>query len=159
MNVVILMLAVTACYTICSLNDKYAAAKANLSGDEFTFLMCSSMSVFLAASLPFQNLSFSFTSVKPIFILPWQEMYFKQKNSLKTAFVLKPAFQKKCVDFVHIAEYLQPRCQAQQADSPVKAQNTLNHPFYPCYCSRTDFRCIINRYSYSMSISLALMEY
>ena len=27
MNVVILMLAVTACYTICSLNDKYAAAK------------------------------------------------------------------------------------------------------------------------------------
>lgn len=61
MNVVILMLAVTACYTICSLNDKYAAAKANLSGDEFTFLMCSSMSVFLAASLPFRNLSFSFT--------------------------------------------------------------------------------------------------
>lgn len=60
MNVVILMLAVTACYTICSLNDKYAAAKANLSGDEFTFLMCSSMSVFLAVSLPFQQLSFSF---------------------------------------------------------------------------------------------------
>ena len=27
MNAVILMLAVTACYTICSLNDKYAAAK------------------------------------------------------------------------------------------------------------------------------------
>lgn len=61
MNVVILMLAVTACYTICLLNDKYAAAKANLSGDEFTFLMCSSMSVFLALSLPFQNLSFSLT--------------------------------------------------------------------------------------------------
>lgn len=61
MNVVILMLAVTACYTICSLNDKYAAAKANLSGDGFTFLMCSSMSVFLALSLPFQNLSFSLT--------------------------------------------------------------------------------------------------
>lgn len=60
MNVVILMLAVTACYTICSLNDKYAAAKANLSGDEFTFLMCSSMSLFLAVSLPFQQLSFSF---------------------------------------------------------------------------------------------------
>jgi hypothetical protein len=60
MNAVILMLAVTACYTICSLNDKYAAAKANLSGDEFTFLMCSSMSVFLAVSLPFQQLSLSF---------------------------------------------------------------------------------------------------
>ena len=61
MNVVILMLAVTACYTICSLNDKYAAAKANFSSDEFTFLMCSSMSVLLALSLPFQNLSFSLT--------------------------------------------------------------------------------------------------
>lgn len=61
MNAVILMLAVTACYTICSLNDKYAAAKANFSSDEFTFLMCSSMSVFLALSLPFQNLSFSLT--------------------------------------------------------------------------------------------------
>lgn len=61
MNAVILMLAVTACYTICSLNDKYAAAKANFSSDEFTFLMCSSMSVFLAVSLPFQNLSFSLT--------------------------------------------------------------------------------------------------
>lgn len=61
MNVVILMLAVTACYTICSLNNKYAAAKANFSGDEFTFLMCSSMSVFLALSLPLQNLSFSLT--------------------------------------------------------------------------------------------------
>lgn len=61
MNVIILMLAVTACYTICSLNDKYAAAKANFSGDEFTFLMCSSMSVFLALSLPFQNLNFSLT--------------------------------------------------------------------------------------------------
>lgn len=61
MNVVILMLAVSACYTICSLNDKYAAAKANFSSDEFTFLMCSSMSVFLALSLPFQNLSFSLT--------------------------------------------------------------------------------------------------
>ena len=60
MNVVILMLAVTACYTICSLNDKYAAAKANLSGNEFTFLMCSSRSVFLAVRLPFQQLSFSF---------------------------------------------------------------------------------------------------
>ena len=61
MSVVILMLAVTACYTICSLNDKYAVAKANFSSDEFTFLMCSSMSVFLALSLPFQNLSFSLT--------------------------------------------------------------------------------------------------
>lgn len=58
MNVVILMLAVTACYTITSLSDKYAVAEAKFSGNEFTFLMCSSMSVFLMAVLPFQQLDF-----------------------------------------------------------------------------------------------------
>lgn len=53
------MLAVTVCYTITSLSDKYAIAEAKLSGNEFTFLMCSSMSVFLAVCLPFQELRFS----------------------------------------------------------------------------------------------------
>lgn len=61
MNAVLLMLAVTVCYTITSLSDKYAVAEAKFSGDEFTFLMCSSMSVFLAFSLPFQELRFSMT--------------------------------------------------------------------------------------------------
>ncbi|MBQ8614190.1 MAG: hypothetical protein IJ416_08265 [Ruminiclostridium sp.] len=61
MNVVILMLAVTACYTISSLSDKYAVSEAKFTGNEFTFLMCSSMSVFLALTLPFQNLSFTLT--------------------------------------------------------------------------------------------------
>lgn len=55
MNAVLMMLGVTACYTLCSLSDKYAIVKAKLSGDEFTFVMCSSMSVFLALTLPFQN--------------------------------------------------------------------------------------------------------
>ena len=59
MNVLILMLAVTACYTITSLSDKYAVSEAKFTGDEFTFLMCSSMSVFLAVSLPFQTLEFT----------------------------------------------------------------------------------------------------
>lgn len=59
MNVVILMLAVTACYTITSLSDKYAVSKAKFTGNEFTFLMCSSMSVFLAFTLPFQELKFT----------------------------------------------------------------------------------------------------
>ncbi len=63
MNVVILMLAVTACYTITSLSDKYAVSEAKFTGSEFTFLMCSSMSVFLAFTLPFQELKF---------ILTWQ---------------------------------------------------------------------------------------
>ena len=61
MNAVILMLAVTACYTITSLSDKYAVAEAKFTGNEFTFLMCSSMSVFLAISLPFQEIRFSLT--------------------------------------------------------------------------------------------------
>ena len=55
MDTVILMLTVTACYTITSLSDKYAAAKARFSGNEFTFLMCSSVSVFLAFTPPFQG--------------------------------------------------------------------------------------------------------
>ncbi len=59
MNVVIMMLAVTACYTITSLSDKYAVSEAKFTGNEFTFLMCSSMSVFLAFTLPFQQLHFS----------------------------------------------------------------------------------------------------
>ena len=59
MNAVFLMLAVTACYTITSLSDKYAVSEAKFTGNEFTFLMCSSMSVFLAVSLPFQAIEFS----------------------------------------------------------------------------------------------------
>ncbi|MDO5126025.1 MAG: hypothetical protein Q4D35_06600 [Ruminococcus sp.] len=61
MNVAILMLAVTACYTITSLSDKYAVAEAKFTGNEFTFLMCSSMSVFLALTLPFQTRHFTLT--------------------------------------------------------------------------------------------------
>ncbi|MCM1328637.1 MAG: hypothetical protein NC253_04275 [Ruminococcus sp.] len=60
MNVFALMLTVTCCYTISSLSDKYAASTAKFSGNEFTFLMCSSMSVFLALSLPFQEIYFKF---------------------------------------------------------------------------------------------------
>lgn len=61
MNVFVLMLAVTCCYTMSSLSDKYAASTAKFSGNEFTFLMCSSMSVFLALSLPFQEFYFKFS--------------------------------------------------------------------------------------------------
>lgn len=54
----LLMLGVTACYTISSLSDKYAAAKVKLTPNEFTFLMCSSMSVMLLFTLPFQEIRF-----------------------------------------------------------------------------------------------------
>lgn len=53
------MLAVTACYTVTSLSDKYAVSKAGFSGNEFTFLMCSSLSVFIAFTLPFQEIRFT----------------------------------------------------------------------------------------------------
>ena len=59
MNAFALMAAVTACYTISSLSDKYAASKAKFEPDEFTFLMCASMSVFLAITLPFQTIAFT----------------------------------------------------------------------------------------------------
>ena len=58
---ILMMLGVTTCYTISSLSDKYAVSKAKFTGNEFTFLMCSSMSVFLALTLPFQKLYFTFT--------------------------------------------------------------------------------------------------
>lgn len=61
MSVILMMLAVTACYTISSLSDKYAVSEAKFTGNEFTFLMCSSMSVFLAITLPFQELKFTLT--------------------------------------------------------------------------------------------------
>ncbi len=59
MEAVLLMLAVTACYTISALSDKYAVAEAKFSGDEFTFIMCSSMTAFLTITLPFQELTFT----------------------------------------------------------------------------------------------------
>ena len=59
MNAVMLMLSVTICYTNTSLSDKYAVSEAKFTSNEFTFLMCSSMSVFLAFSLPFQEIKFT----------------------------------------------------------------------------------------------------
>ncbi len=53
------MLTVTVCYTLSSLGDKYAVSKVKFSSDEFTFLMCSSLSVFVVLLLPFQEIYFS----------------------------------------------------------------------------------------------------
>lgn len=60
-NVFALMLGVTVCNTITSFSDKYAVSKAKFSGDEFTFLMCSSLAFFTLLSLPFQNIYFTLT--------------------------------------------------------------------------------------------------
>lgn len=60
MNEIALMLLVTACYSFTSLSDKFAVNKAGFDRNEFTLLMCLSMSVFLAISLPFQEIYISF---------------------------------------------------------------------------------------------------
>ncbi|MGN0660590.1 MAG: hypothetical protein ACI4JX_02580 [Oscillospiraceae bacterium] len=84
MRVFILMLAVTVCYTITSLSDKYAVAEAKFNGNEFTFLMCSSMSVFIGLSLPFQEIRFvlSWQSFAAIFLIAVSKMLEFQMSAL-----------------------------------------------------------------------------
>ncbi len=84
MNVIFLMLAVTACYTITSLSDKYAVAEAKFTGNEFTFLMCSSMSVFLSFTLPFQKIEFTLTlqSFAAVFLIALCKMLEFQMSAL-----------------------------------------------------------------------------
>lgn len=53
------MLAAAACYTITSLNDKYASAKLKLSGNETTFLMAFGTAFFMLFYLPFTNAVFT----------------------------------------------------------------------------------------------------
>ncbi len=59
-----LMLAVVACYTICSLSDKYAVANLKMNGNTLTFIMAAATSLFMLAYLPFDSRHFdgSFTA-------------------------------------------------------------------------------------------------
>lgn len=80
MTAFLMMIAVTACYTVTSLNDKYASSDAKFGGCEFTFLMCSSMTFFLTLSLPFQKIYFlpvwqSFAAVLLIAVCKLLEFY------------------------------------------------------------------------------------
>lgn len=58
-----LMLLVVACYTICSLSDKYAVAKLKFDGNSLTFLMAAATSLFMLVYLPFDS---------RVFVLSWQ---------------------------------------------------------------------------------------
>lgn len=71
MNAGLLMLAVAGCYTITSLGDKYAVAKDNVKRNEFTFLMCASMAVFVLVTLPFTKVygEFSWQTVLGIVLV------------------------------------------------------------------------------------------
>ena len=57
------MLLVVACYTICSLSDKYAVAKLKFDGNSLTFLMAAATSLLMLFYLPFDS---------RIFTLSWQ---------------------------------------------------------------------------------------
>lgn len=83
-NVFTLMLGVTACYTVTSFSDKYAVSKTKFSGDEFTFLMCFSLSAFTLFSLPFQNIYFTVTwqSFASILLITACKMLEFQMNAL-----------------------------------------------------------------------------
>ncbi len=58
-----LMLLVVACYTICSLSDKYAVAKLKFDGNELTFVMAAATSLLMLFYLPFDS---------RVFTLSWQ---------------------------------------------------------------------------------------
>lgn len=51
----VLMIIVVACYTICSLSDKYAVAKLKMDGTAFTFLMAAPTAILLLPMLPFSD--------------------------------------------------------------------------------------------------------
>ena len=58
-----LMLLVVACYTICSLSDKYAVAKLKFDGNSLTFLMAAATSLLMIFYLPFDS---------RVFVMSWQ---------------------------------------------------------------------------------------
>ncbi len=58
-----LMLLVVACYTICSLSDKYAVAKLKFDGNSLTFLMAAATSLLMIFYLPFDS---------RLFVMSWQ---------------------------------------------------------------------------------------
>ena len=57
------MLLVVACYTICSLSDKYAVAKLKFDGNSLTFLMAAATSLLMIFYLPFDS---------RLFVMSWQ---------------------------------------------------------------------------------------
>lgn len=65
----LIMLAVVALYTICSLNDKYAVSKAKFNGSQLTFLMAAGTLPFLALLLPFSDRTFTLCLPSFIFII------------------------------------------------------------------------------------------
>ena len=64
----ILMVLVVICYTITSLNDKYAVSKAGMNGSQMTFVMAAATSFFMIFTLPFLDRTFEITPLSFVFI-------------------------------------------------------------------------------------------
>ena len=64
----ILMVLVVICYTITSLNDKYAVSKAGMNGSQMTFVMAAATSFFMIFTLPFLNRTIEITPLSFVFI-------------------------------------------------------------------------------------------
>ena len=78
MSVFVMMIVVVACYTVCSLSDKYAVAKVGLDGNTLTWLMAAATSVFMLAYLPFDSRLFtptvwSFAAIAALALLKYLE--------------------------------------------------------------------------------------
>lgn len=65
----VLMLLVVLCYTITSLNDKYAVTKAGMNGSQMTFIMAAATSFFMLFTLPFSDRTFHATPLSFLFII------------------------------------------------------------------------------------------
>lgn len=63
------LLLTVACYTVTSLNDKYAVSTAKLNGDQMTFLMAAATSVFMLFILPFSDRRAELCLSSVIFVL------------------------------------------------------------------------------------------
>lgn len=72
----LLMLVVVACYTVCSLSDKYAVAKLKMNGNTLTFLMAAATALFMLAYLPFDSRAFdgSFTAYLAVLLMAASKM-------------------------------------------------------------------------------------
>ncbi len=72
----IFMLIVVICYTASSLGDKTAVAKYKLNGNELTFMMAASISVYLLFYLPFDSrlITFSWQSLAAVFFMTAAKM-------------------------------------------------------------------------------------
>lgn len=71
-----LMLVVVVCYTLSSLGDKTAVAKYKLNGNELTFMMAASISVYLLFYLPFDSrlITFSWQSLAAVLFMTSAKM-------------------------------------------------------------------------------------